>query len=601
MLTRKISTRRISTKRKMQALVALILSLALIAAACGSDDDDDEGTGPVEVETPTTQAAPDEPESPDEPEAETPEPTETSPPATPPPTTTTEPPPAAAGDECTEALRGGSITMGVFSETAGLDPTVTSGSGVTGMIELMTLYDVLIRLDSDTGQYVPHLAESLESNDDYTVWTLGLREGVQFGNGDPLNADAVIASLNRWGNLDASIGQRNQSNAFVSFITEMTKVDDLTVQFTLDSPWAGFPYTLSDEPGMIVNVNVIEERGGVAEFSRNPTGGGAGPYELVRYAPQEEIVVRAKDDYWGGPVCIEEIKFVRVPGAPATYDAFQNDELQVAFLREPRVIAEARENGDTNALVFLKNTGGVVMINNGVRGSTPPTTDLRLRRAIMLALEPSVMNDRANEGTGRPTNALLDAGSFYYDADLFAQVPTDADEAARLVEEVIAEGNWDGSIRLHCHNAPSRIDWALAAEALLESVGFDVEVINDGTILDLISAVLVNADYDLACWGFNLDDETPYIPLLQHTCTSRSNRTGYCDENMDAAIAQLRLAGNYGETQAALAEVWRVWQETIPSVAYETTEEYVVFKDNIKGVVGTQASGILFYNAFIEQ
>ena len=580
-------TRKISTERKVQALVALILSLALIATACGSDEDDDEGTAPVDATTLQTQQT----------DAQMPDAT--------PAHHYNRSPEVATGGECTEDRKGGEITFGVFSETAGLDPTVSTGSGVTGMNELMAIYDVLIRLDRSTGEYIPHLAESLEQNDDASVWTLRLREGITFGNGDPLNAEAVIASMDRFNSIDRALGQANQSGAFVSFITEMVALDDLTVRFTLDEPWGTFPYALADEPGMIVNVNVLnsysDEENPVAAFSRNPVGAGAGPYEVERYAPGEEIVLRAKDDYWGGTVCIEKITFVRFPGASATYDAFRNDDVQVAFLREPKAIAEARANGDENALVFLQNTGNVIMINNGKRGSTPPTTDVRLRRAIFLATDTAVMDQRANDGTGLPGKTLLSDRSFYYDADLFPEFPTDADEARRLVEEVKAEGNWDGTIRLHCHNASSRVDWAIAAEALLEKAGFEVEVINDGTIQDLLGAVIIRADYDIACWGFNLADDTPYVPVLQHTCASPSNLTGYCNEDMDAAIASLRVAGTFAETQRALADIWKVWQETVPSVSYETVEEYVLFKDTIRGVIGTQESGVLFHDAYIEQ
>lgn len=588
-------------RRRLLALVALLVSVSLIAAACGSDSDSDSVAPDVETDQVVTETSVTETTAPPATEttAETPAPIQT---------TTTEPPLVSIGGECTEDRVGGSITMGVFSETAGLDPTVSSGSGVTGMIELMTLYDILIRLDRNTGEYIPQLAESLTPNADASVWTMTLREGITFANGDPLDADAVIASIDRFNNLDAAAGQRNQSSAFVAFITSMEATDDLTVVFTLDEPWGTFPYVLADEPGMIVNVNAIpiieegEEAGNpdIAAFNRNPEGAGAGPYVLERYAPGEEIVVTAKDDYWGGPVCIEQITFVRVPGAPATYDAWQNDELDVAFLREPRAIAEARENGDDNALVFLQNTGGVILINNGVRGSTPPTTDLRLRQAIFYATNAEVMDDRANEGQGQPGKSLISTDSRFYDPNLFPEFPTDPDRARELVDEVKAEGNWDGTIRLHCHNAPSRIDWAIAAEALLEAVGFEVEVINDGTINDLIAAVIINADYDMACWGFNLADDTPYIPALQHTCTSRSNRTGYCSEVMDAAIAQLRAASTNEEIQAALAAIWEEWQATVPSVSYETIEEYVLFKDSVKGALGTQASGILFHDAYIE-
>lgn len=572
---------------RAKLLVAVFIAIVMVAAACGSDDSDDSAGGDSATDVTASDTGDTSGETSDN-NGDSGGDSDNQPPVA-----------ARPSDECTEERKGGSITMGMFSETSGLDPTVSSGSGVTGLIELATLYDTLVRLDSD-GNYVPHLAESLTPNDDNTVWTLQLRPDVYFGNGDPLDAPAVIASIDRFNNLDPSV-QRNQSASFVAFITEMVATDDLTVVFTLNEPWGTFPYTLADEPGMIVNVNVVNSFDSVADFSRDPTGAGAGPYELVRYVPQEEIVVRAKDDYWGGPVCIEEITFTRIPGAQATYESFQQDDLQVAFLREPKVIDEARENGDTNAFSFLQNTGGVMLVNNGVRGSEPPTADVRLRQALFLAMDADELNLRANEGTGLATKSLLDSRSRYYDESLFGEFPTDVDRARELVEEVKAEGNWDGSIRLHCHNAPSRIDWAIAAEALLENVGFEVEVINNGTIQDMIGAVLINADYDLACWGFNLSDDAPYIPVLQHTCTSRSNRTGYCDENMDAAIAQLRAASTNEEIQAALAEIWSVWQETVPSVTYETIEEYIVFKDNVKGIRPTQASGIMFHDAYLEQ
>ena len=445
---------------KLLVFLALLVSLSLIAAACGDDDPETVTTPPGDTDPttattdPTTGSAPDATIAPPLPRATT-------------------------GDGCTEANKGGSITMGMFSETSGLDPTVSSGSGVTGMIELMALYDVLMRLDTTTGEYVPHLAESLTPNDDYSEWTLKLRPNISFGDGTPLDADAVIASMERWAELDSTKGQRNQSAAFTAFITNMAAADDLTVVFTLDEPWGTFPYTLADEPGMIVNVNAIpvitegEDTGkpDVAAFSLNPQDAGVGPYTLVRYAKGEEIVMQAKDDYWGGPVCIEKLTFKRVAGASATYEAWQAGDFDVAFLREPRTIHEARNNGDDNALSFLQNTGGVLLMNNGVRGSTTPTSDVRLRQAIFHALDPEILNDRANEGTGLSTKSLLDSRSQFYDAALFPEFPTDPDKARELVEEVKAEGNWDGSIRMHCHNAPSRVQWALAVEALLKKRG----------------------------------------------------------------------------------------------------------------------------------
>ncbi|MYJ32837.1 MAG: hypothetical protein F4067_09555 [Acidimicrobiia bacterium] len=587
-------------------LLALLMVFGLVAAACGNDDDDGVTTAPDEP-------APAEPadDGDDEPAPAPADDGDDEPAPAPADDGDDEPAPAPADDgdgeaapeeepmmdACEATVPGTEINMGVFSETRGLDPIITSGSGVTGMTELSTLYDQLIVYDHNLGDYRPHLAESLSSNDDLTEWTLTLRPGITFPDGTPLDTAAVHYSLQRFVTEDAL----NGSSAFIAWVEEFEIVDDLTMVLHLDRPWGTFPYALADEPGMVVNPTVVEAMG-QEEFNLNPVDGGVGPYNIERYAPGEEIVVTAKDDYWGGPVCVETIRFIRIPGAPATYEAFQNDEINVAFLREARTIADAVENGDdASSFSSLQNGGSSIFMNNGVRGSTPPTTDLRLREAIALAVDVDVLNQRSNEGLGKANTALMHPDSVYYDAALFPEVEQNLDRARELVQEVKDETGWDGSIRLACHNAPSRIDWAIAVVALLEAAGFEVDLDNDGTILDLITIVLRNADFDLACWGFNISDETPFFPMIQFRSDARNNRIGYADPNMDAAIDQLQVATNTEEIQAALAEIWRVWQQSWPSAITESVQELIILKPEVKGVMATQVSALLFHDAYIDE
>ncbi|MXZ84528.1 MAG: hypothetical protein F4Z02_02585 [Acidimicrobiia bacterium] len=587
-------------------LLALLMVFGLVAAACGNDDDDGVTTAPDDP-------APAEPadDGDDEPAPAPADDGDDEPAPAPADDGDDEPAPAPADDgdgeadpeeepmmdACEATVPGTEINMGVFSETRGLDPIITSGSGVTGMTELSTLYDQLIVYDHNLGDYRPHLAESLSSNDDLTEWTLTLRPGITFPDGTPLDTAAVHYSLQRFVTEDAL----NGSSAFIAWVEEFEIVDDLTMVLHLDRPWGTFPYALADEPGMVVNPTVVEAMG-QEEFNLNPVDGGVGPYNIERYAPGEEIVVTAKDDYWGGPVCVETIRFIRIPGAPATYEAYQNDEINVAFLREARTIADAVENGDdASSFSSLQNGGSSIFMNNGVRGSTPPTTDLRLREAIALAVDVDVLNQRSNEGLGKANTALMHPDSVYYDAALFPEVEQNLDRARELVQEVKDETGWDGSIRLACHNAPSRIDWAIAVVALLEAAGFEVDLDNDGTILDLITIVLRNADFDLACWGFNISDETPFFPMIQFRSDARNNRIGYADPNMDAAIDQLQVATNTEEIQAALAEIWRVWQQSWPSAITESVQELIILKPEVKGVMATQVSALLFHDAYIDE
>lgn len=500
--------------------------------------------------------------------------------------------PSAPADDagCTADRVGGELTMGVYSETAGLDPTVSTGGAVTGATELTALYDTLMQYDEDAGTWVPRLAESMEPNDDATVWTLTLREGITFGNGDPLDAAAVKASVER----HQAETNRIRSRGLTADISAIDVVDDLTAVFTLARPWGSFPYLLSGEVGMIVNPAVVESLG-ADEFSRLPVGGGAGPYEPVSNVPGEELVLEAKEDYWGGPVCIERLRFVVVPGAQATYDAFQNDELDAAFLRGPQVIADARADGVSQHTELL-NAGAVVLINNGAGGTTSPMTDVRLRRAVAAAVDPEQINIRAYDGAGLATAALAHPDSRFYEGA--AGPALDPALAAQLVEEVKAEGTWDGTVSLACDSTWS--NEALAIESQLEAVGFEVDADTTSSVATRIQRVIVDHDYDLACWGMSLVEASPWAALARHVdSTPGTSRTGYDNPEMNESLAVLKAARTTEEQLAAFAAIQVIWDETVPVVVFAATEEMVIWDDDVHGLDFNQETVTIFADAYL--
>lgn len=506
---------------------------------------------------------------------------------------TTEATKAPASGECTEDKKGGSVTMGVFSETTGLDPTISSGAGVTGGSEMAAIYDSLMRFNPETGEYDPWVAESLEPNDDSTVWTLKLREGVKFGNGDPLTAEAVKASIARHQDPE----EKSRWLGMTSNITEMAVVDDLTLTLTLTESFGSFPYVLAAEPGLIVNTKVVDELGKEA-YNAKPTGGGVGPFEIVSFTPGEGIKMKAKDDYWGGPVCIEDLTFVQIKGAQATYDALKKDELQAAFLREPRVIDQARQDG-TSGFSTLQHGGELLIINNGVDDTKPPTADVRVRQAIAHALDTSVINERVNEGTGIAGSAIFPEESRFYQG---LEGPAyDLDEAKRLVQEVKDEGEWDGKLRFTCDNAPVRIETAITVQAMLEAAGFEVELDNGITIGDVIEKVRIDRDFELACWGLSSTEALPWVKLDElYSSTNKSNHTGYANPDFDAALQELKAASDVDAQKVALKKIQGIWNETVPAAVLTTSEEVVFVSDALTGVVAGHNTYTYFGDAFLE-
>jgi peptide/nickel transport system substrate-binding protein len=522
-------------------LVALLAAVSLAAVACGSDDD-----GATEPEGSE----------------------------------------AANSDRCTNDQPQSDLTMGLFSETLGLDPIVSRGTGVTGGTELASIYDTLMRWDPEAGEYEPRVAESVEPNADLTEWTLTVKDGIEFGNGDPLTTTAVKASIERFQNAPTSRWHGLSLN-----VADMELVDDLTMVFHLTAPWAAFPYLMAHEVGMIVNPAVVEQLGD-DELNRNPVGAGVGAFEPVRLSPGEEIVMAGKADYWGGPVCIDQLRFVVIPGGEATYDALRTGELDVAFIRDPKAVADARADGFPE-FATPQNAGALFMMNHGVGDTNPPTADPRVRRAVAHAIDPNIIDDRVWDGSGNPTGAVFGPASRFNSID---GPGFDPEQARALVDEVKAEGDWDGSIRVLGTSDPAGTEIAITAEAMLEAVGFDVQVDVDQDVQQMIEQVNAG-QFDLVGWGLNVDESNPWMKLDAQLVTA--NIWGLHYPELESAIEQVKVAADDEELAAATEQVQEVWNDVVPGAVYGTIEEVVFWSDAVHGIELTQEANVLLAGAYV--
>lgn len=497
--------------------------------------------------------------------------------------------------ECTADLAGGSLTVAIPFSSRTLDPYDGGGNTAEqGGMELQAIYDKLVRFDPEAGEFVPHLAESITPDEDHGVWTLTLPEGVTFSNGDPFDAAAVKASMDR--HLDPDGGSALLSAA--AQVASVEAPDPTTVVITLHEPWAGFPSLLATAFGMVQNTAAIDAVGQEA-FASNPEGGGVGPFVVARYSPGESIELSPRDDYWGGPVCLESLTFSIIPQNRTAYDALRNGEVDAMILgRDPMLLDEARQNMDgLESYGALQIGGDTLLINSGADGYDTPGADVRVRRAIAAAIDPEVVNQRAYGGVAKLSTGLVPEEAVLLEP---TQGPEYDPEAAKaLVEEVKADG-WDGSIRLSCNNTPVTSEACIAIKAMLDAVGFDVDLNTQRSATEISTLVRVDKDFDLVMWGLSAHEENLWNTLNQYRTGAPNNAGNFAHPDMDEALTQLQSAATTEETNEALAKVQAVWVDQVPGLPLTAFEPTLIWREAVNGIYFNTNVVAFFDKAYVE-
>lgn len=181
-----------------------------------------------------------------------------------------------------EPVSGGKLVFGLTAETNGWNPTTDQWT-VDGHLVASSFYDALTAVGPNY-TIVPELAEVVSPNDDFTEWTIKMREGVTFHDGTPCDGAAVKA------NLDAS---RNGIGALALKIIESTEVTDpLTVVVKMAAPWSGFPGSLTGAPGYMASPQSLADD----TASAHPVG--TGPFVFNQWTPDRSLTATKNPNYW---------------------------------------------------------------------------------------------------------------------------------------------------------------------------------------------------------------------------------------------------------------------------------------------------------------
>jgi len=293
-----------------------------------------------------------------------------------------------------EPQRGGVLVYGRGGDSVRLDPAdITDGESVK---VCQNIFNTLVEFDRGATTVHPALAVSYEVSDDGLEWTFYLRKGVKFHDGTDFTSSDVVFSMKR--QMDPEHPYHKGDFAYwgymYNFITDVEAIDDYTVKFILDRPYAPFLSNMACFPAMIVSEDAMKEMG-VEEFRSHPVG--TGPFKFVRWVRGSEIVLERFEDYWNKPYpYLDGVIFKVIPEEGARLMALKTGEIDLmdGVTPDNAPLIESDPN-----LTLLEAPGlnvGYVAMNQMV----PPFDKLLVRLAVNYAVDKKALVETFYKGRG---------------------------------------------------------------------------------------------------------------------------------------------------------------------------------------------------------
>ncbi|MEV1143654.1 ABC transporter substrate-binding protein [Micromonospora sp. NPDC049799] len=480
------------------------------------------------------------------------------------------------------------------SEPAFLLPS--AGDDEPSLYVIRQLYRGLVKYNTETGAPENDLAESIESTDQ-KLWTIKIKSGYTFDNGEPVNADAFIRSWNY-----AAYGPNAQNNGYfmkriagikdvsstdpdgegpkkapepkAKELSGLKKVDDLTFTVELDSPFSGFPTTIG-YPGFSPMAKACVD----AADKCNETPIGNGPYKIEGSWQHNVAINLVRSDSWKGePGKPDKITYRIFADVDAGYAAFQAGELDVMYTLPPARYKEAKS---TYADRLFEQPGDSFTYV-GMPIYQPEFQKKEIRQALSLAIDRQSIIDAVFDGRFTPASGYV-APSFQGARDNICQYcKKDVEKAKQLLQQA---GGWPAGkkLTLWANAGAGHEKWLQAVgDQIKAALGIDYELkvnLQFAEYLETADSKKFTGPFRLG-WGPDYPYLETYLAPLYSTGADSNNST-FTNAQFDELLKQGDAAKNIDEAIPFYQKAEDILVEELPVIPMWWSKTAAVYGENV--------------------
>ena len=369
----------------------------------------------------------------------------------------------AAQGEAADSEYKDTLVFAMNTDVQSMDPQIQNDTTSEQVVKM--LYNTLLKFEDD-GTVVGDLAESWSVSEDKLTWTFNLKQGVKFHNGKELTSADVKATFDRALNAEAG-GLR--TTEIIKMFTSVEAPDPYTVTITTDAPYGPMESLMCNMSLGIMDADYIEQYGldlGTSAEGEN----GTGPFKVVSWERDQEIVVERFDDYFGTPAKLQTVVYTIIPEAASRVIALETGEVDV--IDKPTDEDLARLEADTeNFTVLRKPTISQRLFRFGC--NDPIISNTKVRQAIVYAIDRQAIIDALFTGSAYPSTAPLAPVTFGY-SDL-GEIEQDLELAKSLLAEAGYPDGFDTKI-VTTERYQNGIELAEIISQQLAEIGINAEI-----------------------------------------------------------------------------------------------------------------------------